>query len=96
MEASNDLVLTVPQVFGMYGLSAGIGTLLAFLVYRSLAKRSGNWDKIRNMFRKNQEDSDPYVISLEKKPGLVTPALLVGITIGVAFMVFLEIMLHQA
>lgn len=91
-EASEALPLTVSQVLVFYGPMAGIAGVLAFLVYRKLAKRNGNWEKICGFFCRKQSGTDSLEVTLEVQPKqrMVTFPLVLGIAAGIAFMVFYE------
>jgi len=47
------LPLDFSSVILTYGLPAIVGTILAFIVYRAIAKNSGRWDFIKGIFRKD-------------------------------------------
>jgi hypothetical protein len=57
--------------------------ILAFLVYRKLARRSGNWERICGFFRQKPEQK------------MVTVPLVIAMIVGIAFMVFYEIVVHM-
>ena len=56
-----------------------------YLVYKKLAKRSGNWERICEFFGNKKEDAQP----------IVTIPLMLGIAIGVVFMFFYELQLRM-
>ena len=102
MGTAGNLTLTVPQVLVMYGPSALIMGILAFLVYKKLATRNGNWYRICAGFKLQPKvrktETEPEVIQTEAEPKqrMITVPLVIGMLIGVAFMVFYEIMLYRA
>lgn len=51
MQAS--LPLNFSTVILTYGMPALIGTILAFIVYRAIAKNTGRWDFIKGIFKKD-------------------------------------------
>lgn len=95
-EASEALPMTIPQVLATYGPMAVIFGVLAFFVYRKLARRSGNWERICGFFRKKSSEPMEQTVSVEvqTKQRMVTVPLVVAIIIGIAFMVFYEIVIR--
>ncbi|MBP3610494.1 MAG: CPBP family intramembrane metalloprotease [Lachnospiraceae bacterium] len=95
-ETSEALPLTVPDVLLVYGPMAGIAGVLAFLVYRKLARRNGNWEKICGFFGRKQSEAAGMAATLEVQPKqrMVTIPLVLGIVVGIAFMVFYEIVIR--
>ena len=86
------LELTVGQILMLYGPQALLMGAFAAVVYRKLAKRSGNWERIRACFvRQRQEQSG----EAEGRKQLVTVPLAVAIVIGIAFMIVYEVLLHK-
>ena len=67
--------------------------ILAFLVYKKLAIRSGNWDRIRSYFTKQPVSQD--VEGAGTKERLITIPLAVAMVIGVAFMIVYEILIQR-
>lgn len=98
MSASQSLELTVSEVLMLYGPSALVMGALAFLVYKTLAKRSGNWQRICALFQrkpiKNENEEVTVVLEAEPKQKMVTLPLVLAILIGIAFMVFYEIVVQ--
>ena len=88
-----NMELTVGQVFVMYGPQALIMGILAFLVYKKLAIRSGNWDRIRSYFINQPVSQD--VEGAGTKERLITIPLAVAMVIGVAFMIVYEILIQR-
>ena len=97
IEASSRLNLTVPDVLLMYGPQAVIMGVLAFFVYKKLAVRNGNWERIRGFFRKQPKTEEECAVSREMEPKqrMITIPLVVAIVIGVAFMIFYEIVIRM-
>lgn len=87
LEASSALPLNISGVLLMYGPMAVISGVLAFFVYKKLALRSGTWERICGFFRKEQTDATQP----QQKQRMVTVPLILGIVIGIAFMIFYEI-----
>ena len=83
MSESSELLVSVPAVLSMYAPQAIIMGVAAFFVYRKLAKRSGNWERICGFFRK------------QPKQKLMTVPLVIAVVLGVAFMVFLEVLMRM-
>jgi hypothetical protein len=96
MGASANLTLTVPQVLVLYGPQALIMSVLAFFVYKKLAIRNGNWYRICESFKPQSRKAADNDTEEEPKQRMVTIPLIVGILIGVAFMVVYEILLQSA
>lgn len=97
--SSEELLLTVPDVLALYGPQALIMGVLAFFVYKKLAKRNGNWERICGMFGRKKENGTVETESMEStvawevqpKQKMVTVPLVIGIVIGIAFMIFYEV-----
>lgn len=85
MQASETVELTIGSVVYVYGMPAICMSFLAYLVYKKLAKRSGNWERICEFFGNKKEDAQP----------IVTIPLMLGIAIGVVFMFFYELQLRM-
>ena len=66
-----------------YAPSAAFWSVLAFLLFRYIAKRNGNWEKICGFFGKSDKESR----------SLLTIPLAVAIAIGVVLMFFYELLL---
>ena len=105
--SSEQLVLTVGDVLILYAPQTVIMGILAFLVYKKLAVRNGNWDRICAMFRRKKENAAVEAVSMETmestvawevtpKQKLVTAPLVVAIIIGIAFMIFYEVLVRMA
>ena len=101
MNASAELMLSVGDLVMLYAPQALIMGALAFLVYKKLAERNGNWERICGFFRKQPQqkiDAEELTVSLEAEPKkkLITVPLILAIVIGIAFMIFYEIMTRMA
>lgn len=57
---------------------------LAYWVFRTIAIRNGNWEKIRGFFGQKKEDAKP----------IVTIPLMIAIAIGVVFMFLIEMLMR--
>lgn len=79
-----------------YGIYAAVATGLAFIVFRTIAKRSGRWEYIKNIFKSKQETSGVLQEEYEYKQEnfyeeevrvnsgpkkFLTPSLILGIAI---------------
>lgn len=100
MNSSAELMLSVPMVLQLYAPQAIVMGVLAFLVYRKLAMRNGNWDRICAFFRKQPvksvEAETTVAWEAEPKQKMVTVPLVLAIVIGIAFMVFYEVVIRMA
>ena len=101
--SSEELLLTVPDVLLLYGPQALVMGALAVLVYKKLAVRNGNWERICGMFGRKKEaatgeETMEGTVTLEVRPKqrLVTVPLVIGIVIGIAFMIFYEVVVRMA
>lgn len=99
MDSSAQLTLTVGEVLILYAPQALLMGALAFLVYKKLAIRNGNWERIRGFFRKQpvvmqEETQTPW--EAEPKKRLFTVPLVLAVIIGVAFMIFFEVAVRMA
>jgi len=103
LSASSELLTSLPAVISMYAPQAVIMGVLAFFVYKKLATRSGNWERICAMFGSTKERvaalEEPESVpayEMQPKQRMVTIPLLIAILIGVGFMIFYEIMIRMA
>ena len=103
IHASSELLTSLPAVIAMYAPQAVIMGILAFFVYRKLAQRNGNWEAICAMFGRKKEiaegaGGEAAICSggVQQKQRMVTVPLVIAIIIGVAFMVFVEIVTRAA
>ncbi len=85
MAASETVDITIGSVVYVYGMPAVGMSFLAFLVYKKLAKRNGNWERICSFVGNKKEDA----------PSIVTVPLMIGIAIGVVSMFFYELALRM-
>ena len=76
--------LRLGDVFAVYLTPAIFSGLLAYLVFRVLAVRSGNWDRICEFFGSKKEDAKP----------MITIPLMIAIAVGVLFMFFYEMLMR--
>ena len=103
MESTANLQLTVPQVLSLYAPQALIMGVLAFLVYKKLAIRNNNWERICACFKKQSQvpEAEPdamaetAVLKEEPKIRMVTIPLLITLLLGIAFMIYYEILLQR-
>ena len=95
MGSAATLELTVGQVFMLYGPQALIMGVLAVLVYKKLAIRSGNWFRIRGYFVKQPAAGEQEAVQVKEKTEsrMITVPLLIGLLLGVAYMVLYEVLL---
>ena len=91
LTAAEQLNMTVTDVLILYGPQALFMGALAVWVYKKIAMRNGNWEKICGFFRKQ-----PRVQQEEPKQHMVTVPLVVAIVIGIAFMIFYEVVVRIA
>ena len=93
------LELTVPQVLTLYGPQALLMGAAAVWVYRKLAIRSGNWERICSSFRTQKplrEESEPSVtLEVEPKQRLITIPLVIALVIGIAYMFLFEVLIQR-
>lgn len=95
LASSAEVALSVPEVLSLYAPSALIMGILAFLVYKKLALRNGNWQHICGFFRRNPQEFSEDCPE-QKKKRMITVPLALAIIIGVAFMIFYEIVVRTA
>lgn len=99
MNSSAELTLTVPDVLMLYAPQALLMGALAFFVYKKLAVRNGNWERICGFFRKQpvmEQEESGVTWEAEPKQRLITVPLVIAVIIGVAFMIFYEITMRMA
>lgn len=73
------------EVLITYAPSAVFWSVLAFFLFRFIAKRNGTWERIQGFIGKKKEDARP----------LLTIPLAIAIAIGVVCMFFYELLLHM-
>ncbi len=96
MASSAQLDLTLSDALIYYGPQAILMGALAFLVYKKIAVRNGNWERICGFFRKQPvQIENAEITAAQPAPRLITAPLVVAIVIGVAFMGFLEIVTYM-
>lgn len=99
LEAASMLELTVPQVLTLYGPQALLMGAAAVWVYRKLAIRSGNWERICSSFRTQKplrEESETSVtLEIEPKQRLITIPLVIALVIGIAYMFLFEVLIQR-
>lgn len=94
--SSAEVTLSVSEVLSLYAPQAVIAGILAFLVYKKLAIRNGNWQRICGFFRRKQQNEESTVNGLlPKKQKMMTLPLAFAIVLGVAFMIFYEIVVRM-
>ena len=101
--SSEELLLTVGDVLVLYAPQAIIMGILAFLVYKKLATKNGNWERICGMFGSRKKAvavtteamESTGTLEVQPKKKLVTVPLVIGIIIGVAFMIFYEVIVRM-
>lgn len=94
--SSAQLNLSISDVFLLYGPQALIMGALAVLVYKKLAMRNGNWERICGFFKKQPKVEEEGTVTCEVKPKqrIMTIPLVLAIVIGVAFMIFYEVVVR--
>ena len=95
MESAADLQLTVPQVLTLYAPQALIMGVLAFFVYKKLATRNGNWERICASFKKQQDvaaEASPKGVVTEKRR-MVTIPWIIATLLGISYMIVFELVL---
>lgn len=96
LEASSSLQLTVTDVFILYGPQALVMGALSVWIYKIIAVRNGNWEKICGFFsRQNREQQEEVSLEEPSKKKMITLPLIVAIIIGVGFMIFYEILMRR-
>jgi len=86
----NPVKLTLIDVILMYLPSAVAMGTLAFLVFRKLAQRNGNWERIRSCIGKKSETMEEK----EYTEPIVTIPMMIAMAIGVLFMFAYEMLLR--
>lgn len=84
---------TLEFVLTNYGLSAIVCTILAIIVFRTIAKNNGRWDYIKNIFKRKET----LVVNEEEKSNtrIFSLSLIIGIIICFGLMVYFEIVTYQ-
>ncbi|MBU5334676.1 CPBP family intramembrane metalloprotease [Anaerocolumna aminovalerica] len=85
-------------VLRTYAFPALVGSVLAFIVYRAIAKNSGRWTFIKGLFKpggnmevSSFQDTGENNLSYQQKKWLMTASLLIGILVCVTLMIWGEI-----
>lgn len=96
MDSTANLQFTIPQVLALYGPQAVIMGVLAFFVYKKLAVRNGNWERICACFKKQPVTADEETAQVEatSKNRLLTIPWIIAALLGTAFMVYFEFLLQ--
>ena len=96
LAASTQMNLSISDALLLYGPQALLMGTLAFFVYKKLAVRNGNWERICGFFRKQPKAQEENAVTGEVKPKerMVTIPLVLAIVIGVAFMIFYEVVVR--
>jgi len=92
-QATSAVTDTLGSVLATYGLTALVSGILAFFVYRTIAKNTDRWDYIKNIFLHNRPDGEPPVLTAEgnkKHPSLITIPLAIAILYLIVNMVLAE------
>lgn len=89
---STSIVSSLP----LYGILAAIGTVLAFLVLRYIAKRNNRWEHIVSIFKGTKEENTGLKEEMEIQPGwrIITRHLLPAIVILVVNIIYYELAVH--
>ena len=103
MDSTANLQLTVPQVLSLYAPQALIMGVLAFFVYKKLAIRNNNWERICACFKeqsKMPETKNDVMTEIQAseevpKKRMVTIPLVIALLLGTAFMIYYEILLQR-
>lgn len=74
-----------------YGLSAIFCTILAVIVFRTIAKNNGKWDYIKSIFQRK----DSLLVNEEEKSSILSISLVIAIVICVGLMVYYEVVTYQ-
>lgn len=87
-ESSTELVnqMTVADVFRDYGSRALICGVIAFFVYRKIAKNTGRWEHVKSLFRKRSE-AGGSITSEKRSKKIITIPLIIAIVICISTMV---------
>lgn len=79
---STTVEIGLGDVLSVYLMPAVFSGVVAFWVFRTLAIRSGNWERICGFFKRSEEDTQP----------LLTTPLVIAILLGMLFMFVVEIL----
>jgi membrane protease YdiL (CAAX protease family) len=85
-------------VIQTYAFPALVGSVLAFIVYRAIAKNSGRWNFIKGMFKKDRnmewnsfQDMEENNLLYQPRERLISISLLIGIVVCLILMITSEI-----
>ena len=97
MESAANIQLTVPQVIILYGPQALIMGVLAFFVYKKLAIRNSNWERICASFKKQPDVmiEDLSAGEVPEKKQMITIPWIIASLLGIAYMIVFEILLQR-
>lgn len=84
-EVGNNKAALVTSI-GFYGVVGVVTALLAFQVYKTIAKNEGRWEIVRSMFRKDAQSGEDA-----KKESLLSAPLCAGMVLCLAMMVFSQL-----
>ncbi len=89
--------LTLGAVFATYFMPAVLCSVLAFYVYRVLAKRSGNWERICSFMGRGKTEEPVETITengSNAKQSMMTIPMMVAIALGVLMMLLYEMVMY--
>ena len=97
MDLTAALQLTIPQVLSLYAPQAIIMGVLSFFVYKKLAKRNGNWERICACFKKQPAvaEAEPLALEVPPKKRMITVPWIIAVLLGCAFMIYFEYLLQM-
>lgn len=81
-EVGNDKAALAASI-GFYGVVGVVTALLAFQVYKTIAKNEGRWELVSSMFRKNEQPGEK-----EEKESLLSAPLCAGMLLCMAMMFY--------
>ncbi len=82
-------------VLSNYGISAILFTVLAFIVFRTIAKNNGRWDYVKNIFYKKEKLEDNNG-DINHNNRIVSLSLIIAIIICVGLMIRYEIFMFKS
>lgn len=87
---------TLGSIIRLYGMPALICSILAFLVYRVIAKNTGRWELIKNIFqRTSNQEPDSQLIGTKADTRLITIPLLASIMFCLFMMIVNELLIRN-
>lgn len=87
---SSPVELTLADVFAVYFAPAVFMGILSFFLFRYIAKRNGNWERIRGFVKKDPENPAQPA----EKGSLMTLPLVISIAVGVVAMFAYEMLMR--